>query len=230
MEKCNFDKYASDYREIHDKSMKLTGANSDYFSEYKIIELIKHEKKLSKINILDFGCGDGNSLFYLREYFPNAYLTGVDISEKCLIKAINKGISNSRFVSFNGHTLPFNNNEFDVIFASMVFHHIDFDLHEKIMCEIKRVLNKDGRFYNFEHNPFNPITRKIVCNCEFDSDAKLLKPSYSKYLISNSGLKLQKLTYTMFLPRYRIFKFLYGFEKMLTWLPLGAQYYIKAIK
>ena len=27
----------------------------------------------------------------------------------------------------------------------------------------------------FEHNPYNPITLKMVANCEFDADAELIK-------------------------------------------------------
>ena len=69
----NFDEYAKDYRQTHDKSVELSGAGSDYFSEYKIIELLKYENPKKTLRILDFGCGDGNSSFYFRKHLYITY-------------------------------------------------------------------------------------------------------------------------------------------------------------
>ena len=112
----------------------------------------------------------------------------------------------------------------------MVFHHIEHKLHDGVLKEIYRVLKRGGRFYNFEHNPNNPLTRKVVRECEFDEDAVLLKPAYNKMVTTNSGLKIEKLNYTLFFPRHKLFKIFHGLEKILTWCPFGAQYYIRAIK
>jgi len=69
-----------------------------------------------------------------------------------------------------------------------------------------------------------------VRECEFDVDAVLLKPSYNKKITNKSGLKTEKLNYTLFFPRHNLFKIFLGLEKMLSWCPIGAQYYIRAIK
>ncbi len=226
----NFDEHAVDYRETHDKVIKISGADSDYFSEYKIVEILKYEDANKSLNILDFGCGDGNSSVYIRKHFANANISGTDVSEASVDIAKNKKISNAFFKAYDGTILPFEDNHFDVVFTSMVFHHIEHKLHEGILNEIKRVLKKGGRFYNFEHNPNIPLTRKVVRECEFDKDAVLLKPSYNKKITNQSGLKTESLNYTLFFPRYKLFKIFLGLEKMLTWCPLGAQYYIRAIK
>ena len=112
----------------------------------------------------------------------------------------------------------------------MVFHHIEHSLHLGILKEIYRVLKKRGRFYNFEHNPNNPLTRKVVKECPFDEDAVLLKPSYHKTIIGKSDLNLEKLSYTLFFPRHKFFKLFLPIEKLLSCCPIGAQYYIKATK
>ncbi|TXB65814.1 class I SAM-dependent methyltransferase [Vicingus serpentipes] len=226
----NFDEFAKDYRATHDKSVEISGADSDYFSEYKILEVLKYEQANDSIRILDFGCGDGNSSKYFRKYFNNSQIVGIDVSEQSIKEANQKKIENAIFQSFNGSTIPFDDNQFDLIFTSMVFHHIEHKLHENILNEIRRVLKPGGRFYNFEHNPNNPLTRKVVNECPFDEDAVLLKPSYHKMITIKSGLNLKNLNFTLFLPRHKFFKPLLGLEKILTWCPIGAQYYIRSIK
>lgn len=226
----NFDEHAVGYRKTHDKVVEMSGADSDYFSEYKIVELLKFEDSAQPSTVLDFGCGDGNSSVFIRKHFPNANVFGTDVSEASVKIAQEKKITNALFKAYDGSKLPFEDDHFDVVFTSMVFHHIEHKLHEGILAEIKRVLKKGGRFYNFEHNPNNPLTRKVVRECEFDEDAVLLKPSYAKFVTSKSGLRLQNLNYTLFFPRHKIFKPFIGLEKMLTWCPIGAQYYIRAIK
>lgn len=226
----NFDEFATDYRKTHDDSIKLSGADSDYFSEYKIVELLKHEKSEEEIKILDFGCGDGNTVLFIRKHFPKATIFGIDVSEKSIDEAKAKQIHNTDFLAFNGNKIPFKDQEFDVVFTSMVFHHIEHKLHPSILNEIYRVLKKSGRFYNFEHNPINPFTVKVVNECPFDEDAVLLKPSYHKKIIKKSALQLDKIKFTIFFPRHKLFKPFLPLENLLSWCPIGAQYYIKAVK
>lgn len=226
----NFDEFAKDYRDTHDKSVEISGADSDYFSEYKIIELLKHEDATKQLKVLDFGCGDGNSSKFIQKHFPNAIIYGIDVSEESIKQANKKGLEKASFRAFDGISIPFEDNEFDLVFTSMVFHHIEHSLHQGILKEIYRVLKAGGRFYNFEHNPHNPLTRKVVNECPFDEDAVLLKPSYHKSIIVKSDLNLVKLNYTLFLPRHKLFKPFLPIEKLLSWCPIGAQYYIKAIK
>ncbi|PIQ15351.1 MAG: SAM-dependent methyltransferase [Flavobacteriales bacterium CG18_big_fil_WC_8_21_14_2_50_32_9] len=226
----NFDEFAEDYRATHNKAIALSGTDSDFFSEYKIVELKKFEDASKPYRVLDFGCGDGNSSVYLRKHFPNATIVGIDVSEESIKQAQKKELPNTTFSAFNGDKIPFNTNEFDLVFTSMVFHHIEHHLHAAILIEIERILKQGGRFYNFEHNPNNPLTRKVVNECEFDKDAVLLSPSYHKSIIIKSGLKLNQLNYTIFFPRHKIFKIFHFTEKLLSWLPIGAQYYVRAVK
>lgn len=226
----NFDEFAQDYRSIHNKNIKISGANSDYFSEYKITELLQHESSSTPIKILDFGCGDGNSVVYLRKYFPEATISGVDVSEKSIAIAQSKQIPSTGFYSFNGLSLPFQDNSYDVVFCSMVFHHIEHHLHLAILNEINRVLKPNGRFYNFEHNPLNPLTQKVVKECDFDKDARLLSPKYHKFLITKSQLVLKDLRFTLFFPRHQLFKKFLPLEKKLSKFFIGAQYYVIAQK
>jgi len=225
----NFDEFAEEYREIHNKAIKISGADSNYFSEYKVVEIKKSEQN-SRINLLDFGCGDGNSSIYFRKHFEKMTINGIDISEESIRKAKEKNIPDAAFQPFNGLEIPHPDNTFDVVFTSMVFHHIEHRLHANILKEIRRVLVPGGRFYIFEHNPNNPLTRKIVRECIFDQDAVLLKPNYCKNIINQAGFRDANINFTIFFPRHRLLNWATGLEPMLKWLPIGAQYYIKALK
>ena len=227
----NFDKFARDYNDVHAETLDISGADRNYFSEYKIEEMARHELISSPISMLDFGCGDGNSVKYMRKHFPNANLNGTDVSELSIKEADGKKIPGARFMPYDGDTLPFEDGEFDVVFTSMVFHHISFDLHARILKEINRVLKPGGRFYLFEHNPLNPVTRKIVRECEFDHDAVLLPHKYTNRILSDAGMSSEKqLIFTLFLPRHWLFRWLLWSERLIGWLPLGAQYYFRAVK
>jgi SAM-dependent methyltransferase len=113
-------------------------------------------------------------------------------------------------------------------FTTCVFHHIEFNLHNNLFKEIHRVLKKKGRFYIFEHNPWNPVTQKMVNTCPFDKDAILLKPSYTKKTLL-SLFNNQVTNYILFFPRHRIFNFFIRFEYLLRKIPLGGQYYTKTL-
>ena len=226
----NFDEFAEDYRKTHDDAVKISGVDSSYFSEYKIKELLKFENRQEPIRILDFRCGDGHSSTFIRKYFPKSIIAGVDVSEASVNIAKEKNIGKAFFTVFDGLELPYKEEEFDVVFTSMVFHHIEHKLHHIVLKEIHRVLKKGGRFYNFEHNPYNPLTRKVVRECIFDEDAVLLKPSYNRKVTIESGFKVERLSYTLFFPRQKIFTLFHLLEPAFSWIPIGAQYYIRAVK
>lgn len=226
----NFDQFAKDYNQVHAKTLDMSGADRDYFSEYKIAEVARHEASSNTMKMLDFGCGDGNSVRYMREYFPNSKLYGTDVSTLSIDEAEAKNIPGAQFKPYDGQTLPFENNSFDLIFTSMVFHHINFDLHQGVLNEIFRILRPGGRFYIFEHNPLNPVTRKIVRECEFDHDAVLLPHRYTQTLLKQGGFSEQQTRFTLFLPRHWVFRWALAMENLIEWLPLGAQYYVRAVK
>jgi len=226
----NFDRFAKDYNQVFSESVDVSGGDRDYFSEYKIIEVSQKENVSAKLRVLDLGCGDGNSVKYFSKYFPQSEFVGTDVSEASIEEARAKMVPRASFVPYNGETLPFADDSFDVVFTSMVFHHVNFDLHGGLLTEIYRILKKGGRFYIFEHNPLNPVTRKIVRECEFDNDAVLLPHSYTNRMLRTAGFVDSKVNFTLFLPRHRIFRWMHWTERLMTWLPLGAQYFFRSVK
>ena len=226
----SFDEYANEYREIHDENIKITGEDSNYFSEHKILEIKSVEKDyIKKLNILDLGCGDGNSYEYFNTHFPNCQYSGIDISEDSIEIAQRKFKNKNDFKTFNGIQIPFEDKKFDIVFIACVLHHIDHKLHDEILLEVHRVLKKEGRLYIFEHNQYNPITRHIVNTCPFDKDAVLLPPYKLKRTLKSLCFKQNKLNFILFFPRHRLFKYLFVLEKHINWIPIGGQYYTRSI-
>ena len=68
-------------------------------------------------SLLDFGCGDLSLGRELHGEFPNLAITGVDVVDS---GARADGIV---FTLYDGKTLPFRNNAFDVSISYHVFHH-----------------------------------------------------------------------------------------------------------
>ncbi|WP_171651171.1 class I SAM-dependent methyltransferase [Paenibacillus foliorum] len=227
----NFDEFAKDYRQIHNENIKVSGVDSDFFSEYKIIEIKNNELNNKKVTkILDLGCGDGNGTRFFRNHFPKAEIYGVDVSKDSIEVAKSRNIRNSKFVSYDGSVLPFEGETFDIILIACVMHHIDINYHKSVINEALRVLKKNSNLYIFEHNPYNPVTRKVVSDCVFDEDAVLLNPQYTKRLVKNVGFKTAKTKFTIFFPRKGLFRKVIFLEKYLAKVPLGGQYYVAATK
>lgn len=225
-----FDQFADSYRTAHTKSIQsFSGEDSFYFAEYKVKELMRYEGD-ADLKLLDFGCGDGVTELYFEKHFPGFKLYGIDVSEKSIVNASGMALKNTSFQWFDGNVIPYSDAVFDIVFTAGVLHHIDRELHQTVLSEIYRVLKPQGRFYVFEHNPLNPFTRYLVKTCEFDIGVKLLSSNSSRSLLKKAGFQIMNLDFTIFFPRKKIFKPFIGLERYLKGIPLGGQYFFRALK
>lgn len=220
----NFDQFATDYRSIHNENIKLTGADSQYFSEFKVKWLKEYYGNQKVHAILDLGAGDGTCLSYFHQYFPESVLFGIDVSELSIEEAAAKKIPNTEVKVYDGINIPYGNNQFDMILVATVMHHIRFELHPPLMKEALRVLKPGGKIFIVEHNPYNPVTRHMVNTCPFDEDAVLLKPGYTTKLLKKAGFQSANNHFTLFFPRGGVFRAFHFMEKFLAPLPIGGQY------
>lgn len=225
----DFDAYANDYRSIHSDNLKLSGADSFYFAEHKVKQLMQYESNTT-IRMLDVGCGDGAIELFIERLLPHWQVEGIDISEKSIARAKEKQLHKAHFSLYNGREIPFEDNSFDVVFIAAVLHHIDFSLHAGLLKEILRVLKPGGRLYLFEHNPLNPVTRYLVNTCAFDKDAKLLGYRYTRNILETAAFRQIEKRFILFFPRSGLFAKMVKLENKLAWLPLGGQYMYRAIK
>jgi SAM-dependent methyltransferase len=130
------------------------GKNSDeYLYGYqqidKMIEILDDSVFFLKegFKVLDFGCGAGRMIRWLKSYSDICEIWGTDISSDHIFWA-NKYLR----PPFNFATtttvphLPFKDNYFNLIYCGSVFTHID-DLTDAWLLELRRILAPDGRLY-----------------------------------------------------------------------------------
>ncbi len=219
-----FDSYKDSYKHNVESSISFIHQGLDFFITSKVEwleNIINLYYKNSTISLLDFGCGTG----YAHTFFKNKNIKifGTDIAAELILKAKINNPGNLYEV-YNGTTLPYKTESFDVIVAMCVFHHIPKNKQKETLLKLKSLLKKDGIFIVFEHNPYNPLTQLAVFRCEFDKDAVLISSKNMMNLFHQTLFKNILRRYILYFP----FNFFFRekVEYFFQWLALGAQYYI----
>ncbi|SFO97824.1 Methyltransferase domain-containing protein [Variovorax sp. OK605] len=222
--KVDFDDYTDNYNELLRESTGFFSASEEYFARYKI-QLVQKLVKRSPKRILEYGCGIGRNIPFLHAAFPDAHIEGSDISAASLdiARRDNPGIE-----FFLEEDQVEAGEPVDLIFVAGVFHHIPPSQRTEVARKLFQRLAPGGELYVFEHNPYNPVTRRIVDNCPYDEDAVLLKPSELKSLFKGASLKVEGAAYCLFIPPK--LSALAWMENGLGWLPLGGQYWVRGLR
>lgn len=219
----NFDEYTDNYNQLLSESTNFFSPNEKYFARYKV-DVVKNYINLpSQSKILEYGCGIGRNISFLATSFPHSIIHGSDISEVGLEYA-RKLNPNVYFFNENDKSIP--SVQYDLIFVAGVFHHIAPEMRNYVIDAIYKRLKPGGDIFIFEHNPFNPITKRIVDRCPYDEDAILLRPSELRSRFTNARFEIIKQSYCLFIPPSLVF--MLPLEKYLQWLPLGGQYWTHA--
>jgi SAM-dependent methyltransferase len=219
-----FDAYTANYNEEINKALNFSGLNIDFFArvknDYLVDILDDRQGGAAKAELLDVGCGVANAHKQLVDRVGK--LSGIDVSAASIAVARqrNPGI---QYEVFDGTHLPFGDRSFDVIFAINVFHHVPVAQRPGLVKDIHRVLRPGGLFVIFEHNPLNPVTRRVVDKCEFDEDAVLLKRQDSEALLRGCGFGDVQTRFIFAVPPSG--RLLRNVDRLFSLLPLGAQYY-----
>lgn len=217
---AEFDKVASSYRNLLTKSIRFSGETDEYFDHYKLGCLKRWLWDSDrKGKILDFGCGIGKLSGLMAAAYPQSQVTGYDVSSKSIELARKEweGMGN---LSFGSHVAG--GRAYDLITAANVFHHIRPNDRRQVLTMLLRILGHAGVLVIFEHNPFNPLTRLVVKNCEFDADAELISLGAFARLAVECQFRVRQKRYIVFFPK--LLNLFRKAEPFLGFLPLGAQY------
>jgi SAM-dependent methyltransferase len=218
---ARFDDYAQAYDDLHQASVSASGESTRYFAEYKL-QCLERLGVAKDQPLLDFGCGIGNLLEVLEGRFTEVH--GFDPSERSLEVARKRAPSAQLHEQLDSVPAQY----FQTAVLSGVLHHVPPAERLDVMRSVIGKLRSGGRVIVFEHNPFNPLTRRAVAACEFDDDAILLWPWALKRLLAAGGLSRAELEFIVFFPKS--LAFLRPLEPKLHWLLLGAQQLAYATK
>ncbi len=224
-----FDRHASDYRESVERSVAFAGKDVDFYAERKAVHLLdlvrRHLGPPAGLRALDVGCGVGVTDALLVDEF--AALEGIDVAGEAVKVAIERN-PRASYRSYDGDRFPLGDASVDVAFAICVLHHVPPAERARFASELHRVLRPGGLAMVFEHNPFNPLTRVAVSRCELDEDAVLLRSRESRDLLASAGFGVVERRYVLFLPIGGAVS--QGGDRLLSKVPLGAQYATAAIR
>lgn len=98
--------------------------------------------------IVDLGCSIGQSSTALKERFPQAQVTGIDIAAPMLQYAHWRAAELDSEVVFSQQLVEatnFDAESVDAVFAFLLFHELPQDLHATVVAEAHRILAPDGR-------------------------------------------------------------------------------------
>ena len=221
--RTEFDRVGESYQAAVEEAISFAGQKHDFYLEVKarrLVELARRHLGPGRATALDVGCGPG---LFDRHVAPAFDLHGVDVSPAMVERARETNPEVEYAVS-EPRRLPHPDGRFDLAFAVCVLHHVDRADRLPLVRETARVVRPGGLVAIFEHNPLNPLTRRVVRECAFDEDVELLPRRELEALFPAAGLEVVSAHYLLFFPwRGRLFE---ATERTLTRLPLGAQYVV----
>ena len=111
--------------------------------------------------IADLGCGVGMSTFALQDIFPDAQLTGIDLSPYFLAVArynadhstMNRQKSQPNWVHAAAEATHLPDGSFDLVSTSLMFHELPQSAAIAIIKEARRLLKPGGTFAFMDMNP-----------------------------------------------------------------------------
>jgi SAM-dependent methyltransferase len=231
-----FDHFKETYRSDIDKAISFSGQSHDFFTRVKAEYLLHLLRDFQKgqaqsttipgyLNVLDIGCGHGHIHPYLTNSNVALRLFATDVASTVVEEArqLNPTV---HYQSYGGQRLPYNDQSFDIAFTIAVLHHVPVAQWLAFLQEMRRVVRPGGMIAIFEHNPLNPLTQWVVRTCPIDENAVLLGSRRLSKLVAQAQFIEIAKQYILFTPldgsAYR------KFDKLIGWLPLGAQYYVVA--
>ena len=173
---------------FYDSFMKLTMDEEKFRQE--IIELADLE---GNERVLDIGCGTGTLDLLLAEILDRGSVHGIDVAPKMVEVARKKAQREGEKIVYqigSSTALPYEDNKFDIVFTTLLFHHLNFKEKGKTLREISRVLKDDGKYISAEFGQFpDDFFHGILL--KFSRFSGVLHGLYPTELIGQNGLHIE---------------------------------------
>jgi len=151
-------------RAVHAQIWSSGDVSGDPMLRGSYSDAIQEKVEILPQNILDLGCGAGMSTFALQEIYPDAQVTGVDLSPYFLAVAkyreeqVNQNIN---WVNAAAESTELPDASFDLVSACLMFHELPTAAAKEIIAEARRLLRPGGYLAIMDMNPQSEIFLKM---------------------------------------------------------------------
>ncbi|MEA5462875.1 class I SAM-dependent methyltransferase [Leptothoe sp. PORK10 BA2] len=116
--------------------------------------------------IVDFGCSTGLSTFALQATYPDAQITGVELSDYFLTvaryqTASRQGKAFPNWIHAAAERTGLDAQSVDLVSASLLFHELPTAAALEVLREAHRILRPGGHFTILEMNPQSEVYKKL---------------------------------------------------------------------
>ncbi len=219
---------AESYDAMLQRGIKLSGEGKEFFIRGRLAHLQRVlPAGLVPRRVLDFGCGVGDATSLLAAAFPGASVVGVDVARAAVDKAHADRARDD--VSFGTVDELDGLDPFEICYVNGAFHHIPVAERATVMSTIYASMRPGGVLAVFENNPWSLPARMVMRRIPFDADAVMLRGSEVGALARAAGFStVMQTKYLFVFPK--ALAVLRPLERLLSPLPLGAQYAVLAVR
>ena len=213
--------YNDRFREGYMKDFAGVFEASRLYTFKEILNNMKAEG-FNPVDILDYGCGEGRYIGILKEFFPESFIYGSDISDMGLSIA-KKHYSFAQYISMSDEVVNFIDKSFDLIICIEVLEHVK-DVKKSIK-EIGRLLRHNGTViittpcsnkYSFEW-AFNKLTKGLQQSFDGYNRFATDEPAHLRRLNDNDIIALFSKND---IDIYKIYHRAHFFTTLMMWKPM----------
>ena len=139
-------------------SRNAMGEENDLLAQAIIRYIEEHLKTFQPQDIMDMGCGIGNSTLPFTKKYPNSKVIGVDVALPCLryahARANALGVE-AHFSQQNVEKTSYDPDSFDLVTSTLLLHETSHDAVPKIIRECFRLLKPGGWMIHLDVYPFH---------------------------------------------------------------------------
>ena len=149
---------------VHAKLWENAGVEGDRRLRNSYHQVLQEKLPFTPQNIVDLGCSVGMSSFALQEQYPEAEVTGVDLSPYFLSVAQYRAREqqfNIRWHHSQAEDTSLPKASYDLVSACLIFHELPQKAAKAIFAEAKRLLKPGGYFCLMDMNPRSPVYQKM---------------------------------------------------------------------
>jgi ubiquinone/menaquinone biosynthesis C-methylase UbiE len=151
---------------VHAKIFAETGRTGDTQLRHSYHDLITRSLPTPPQTILDLGCSVGMSTFALQAVYPEAQLTGLDLSPYFLsianYRAEQQQSSHINWIHAAGESTGLPDHSYDLVSLFLICHELPQTATREIFAEAKRLLKPGGHIAIMDMNPASDIYAQMA--------------------------------------------------------------------